>query len=102
MVVPIDEFGHPARIDIKAKHRTLLAELDRQGQAYVTQSDHRQFDIFNLQRDSPVLYCCICMYERKSPARASVTASSRQSRSEERRVGQECVSTCRSRWSTYH
>src|SRR3546814_20216235 len=24
------------------------------------------------------------------------------SRSEERRVGQECVSTCRSRWSQYH
>src|SRR3546814_16090672 len=23
-------------------------------------------------------------------------------RSEERRVGNECVSTCRSRWSTYH
>src|SRR3546814_14084891 len=23
-------------------------------------------------------------------------------RSEERRIGQECVSTCRSRWSTYH
>src|SRR3546814_10782159 len=25
-----------------------------------------------------------------------------QDRSEERRVGQECVSTCRSRWSPYH
>src|SRR3546814_17462789 len=25
-----------------------------------------------------------------------------KSRSEERRVGKECVSTCRSRWSTYH
>src|SRR3546814_20469849 len=25
-----------------------------------------------------------------------------QLRSEERRVGNECVSTCRSRWSTYH
>src|SRR3546814_12794512 len=25
-----------------------------------------------------------------------------RSRSEERRVGKECVSTCRSRWSTYH
>src|SRR3546814_10426441 len=25
-----------------------------------------------------------------------------QSRPEERRVGQECVSTCRSRWSPYH
>ena len=24
------------------------------------------------------------------------------SRSEERRVGKECVSTCRSRWSPYH
>src|SRR3546814_5490327 len=26
----------------------------------------------------------------------------RQDRSEERRVGKECVSTCRSRWSPYH
>src|SRR3546814_12488434 len=26
----------------------------------------------------------------------------REARSEERRVGQECVSTCRSRWSPYH
>src|SRR3546814_3740226 len=25
-----------------------------------------------------------------------------QNRSEERRVGEECVSTCRSRWSPYH
>src|SRR3546814_14773080 len=28
--------------------------------------------------------------------------SDRESRSEERRVGKECVSTCRSRWSPYH
>src|SRR3546814_13721814 len=27
---------------------------------------------------------------------------SRYMRSEERRVGKECVSTCRSRWSPYH
>src|SRR3546814_10171053 len=27
---------------------------------------------------------------------------STQGRSEERRVGKECVSTCRSRWSPYH
>src|SRR3546814_15022424 len=26
----------------------------------------------------------------------------REERSEERRVGKECVSTCRSRWSPYH
>src|SRR3546814_13812048 len=29
-------------------------------------------------------------------------AISRTDRSEERRVGKECVSTCRSRWSPYH
>src|SRR3546814_20867272 len=29
-------------------------------------------------------------------------SSSNAKRSEERRVGKECVSTCRSRWSQYH
>src|SRR3546814_14176011 len=29
-------------------------------------------------------------------------AKARGPRSEERRVGKECVSTCRSRWSPYH
>src|SRR3546814_1679835 len=29
-------------------------------------------------------------------------AQDRPRRSEERRVGKECVSTCRSRWSPYH
>src|SRR3546814_18310974 len=29
-------------------------------------------------------------------------ADEMRSRSEERRVGKECVSTCRSRWSPYH
>src|SRR3546814_4217314 len=33
--------------------------------------------------------------------RAGVAGICRQ-RSEERRVGKECVSTCRSRWSPYH
>src|SRR3546814_1077487 len=31
-----------------------------------------------------------------------VRLGNRKGRSEERRVGQECVSTCRSRWSPYH
>ena len=29
-------------------------------------------------------------------------AGKEEKRSEERRVGKECVSTCRSRWSPYH
>src|SRR3546814_10469137 len=32
----------------------------------------------------------------------SSTERSAEGRSEERRVGKECVSTCRSRWSPYH
>src|SRR3546814_9185013 len=33
---------------------------------------------------------------------ASRCLASSRTRSEERRVGKECVSTCRSRWSPYH
>src|SRR3546814_7710624 len=35
-------------------------------------------------------------------AASLVRASTPLRRSEERRVGKECVSTCRSRWPTYH
>src|SRR3546814_14451760 len=33
---------------------------------------------------------------------AGIFLCSAKTRSEERRVGKECVSTCRSRWSPYH
>src|SRR3546814_5915654 len=36
------------------------------------------------------------------PAEHIMAAKERHRRSEERRVGKECVSTCRSRWSPYH
>ena len=34
--------------------------------------------------------------------KVELVAEEEAQRSEERRVGKECVSTCRSRWSTYH
>src|SRR3546814_15556076 len=37
-----------------------------------------------------------------SYTRDGVERSDSRRRSEERRVGKECVSTCRSRWSRYH
>src|SRR3546814_15121858 len=37
-----------------------------------------------------------------SERRAEVVRKQRRIRSEERRVGKECVSTCSSRWSPYH
>src|SRR3546814_14005893 len=39
---------------------------------------------------------------RREGWRWHTTASTTSRRSEERRVGKECVSTCRSRWSPYH
>src|SRR3546814_3806549 len=36
------------------------------------------------------------------PAVSGCESSQEPARSEERRVGKECVSTCRSRWSPYH
>src|SRR3546814_7019764 len=42
--------------------------------------------------------------QRRDPVRIAGVHPERhpQERSEERRVGKECVSTCRSRWSPYH
>src|SRR3546814_18123591 len=37
-----------------------------------------------------------------SREKVDISALKPQARSEERRVGKECVSTCRSRWSPYH
>src|SRR3546814_6637393 len=41
-------------------------------------------------------------FQRRVQADASVEYLGHRARSEERRVGKECVSTCRSRWSPYH
>src|SRR3546814_13176592 len=48
----------------------------------------------------PIFYQVMVMVrDRNGPAFAR---AERADRSEERRVGKECVSTCRSRWSPYH
>src|SRR3546814_6343650 len=39
---------------------------------------------------------------RQESCRPPATRGESPDRSEERRVGKECVSTCRSRWSPYH
>src|SRR3546814_4508030 len=40
--------------------------------------------------------------QRHLVERAAGSPRAGRARSEERRVGKECVSTCRSRWSPYH
>src|SRR3546814_6094891 len=43
-----------------------------------------------------------CILHLGPPATPALDLPARLLRSEERRVGKECVSTCRSRWSPYH
>src|SRR3546814_9503209 len=43
----------------------------------------------------------VAVQARSAPASLTVCIMT-TARSEERRVGKECVSTCRSRWSPYH
>src|SRR3546814_20540886 len=54
--------------------------------------------------DSPVLrdYIDWLAMQSDAVAAAAVKDIARRARSEERRVGKECVSTCRYRWSPYH
>src|SRR3546814_14155937 len=70
---------------------------------------------FNAVAPSPVWYCLVayfdgalclqsdCRYRMTEwSGQVYVSGDGRALSSEERRVGKECVSTCRSRWSTYH
>src|SRR3546814_1390874 len=52
--------------------------------------------------DSPALAPEVVQLFRTARKRNSSVWGISQTRSEERRVGKECVSTCRSRWSPYH
>src|SRR3546814_18040633 len=62
-------------------------------------------DLDDVKRGTPVLSQS-CSDVQQSTEVALVGSDSfrprRGQRSEERRVGKECVSTCRSRWSPYH
>src|SRR3546814_13465878 len=53
--------------------------------------------------DNPTNKAFVAAYEKKYGYVPSLYSSQGfDARSEERRVGKECVSTCRSRWAPYH
>src|SRR3546814_745214 len=61
-------------------------------------SEELYFEVIRQKTASLIASCCAC-----GAASAGATDEEVQRmRSEERRVGKECVSTCRSRWSPYH
>src|SRR3546814_15391660 len=55
-------------------------------------------------KDVPILYSPWLSFPIKKERKSGflIPTYGTSSRSEERRVGKECVSTCRSRWSPYH
>src|SRR3546814_4617323 len=52
--------------------------------------------------ESPNIFACLRKYLSRTKTLSAFRYSTVTDRSEERRVGKECVSTCRSRWSPYH
>src|SRR3546814_10523344 len=86
----------------------------------ISQSEPADFGIpvnfLALSRGLECIDAALCQLDRRHPilpletkliaigfvSRLSPSCINSQQRSEERRVGKECVSTCRSRWSPYH
>src|SRR3546814_18638335 len=79
LVTGVQTCALPISFDIEALDRPLLVRVDRDADA-------------GLGQDSGIFLDCVIGFHLEAPAR----------RSEERRVGKACVSTCRSRWSPYH
>src|SRR3546814_12941167 len=69
--------------------------LTHADQARVTAAAHRLGMHVSSHYHYPALHSGVDCMEH-------LGATNRYGRSEERRVGKECVSTCRSRWSPYH
>src|SRR3546814_4478454 len=64
-------------------------------------SSTEQLD-FDAEPPLEVLDCVVSGFFASRGLRSEEHTSEEMVRSDERRVGKECVSTCRSRWSPYH
>src|SRR3546814_20916413 len=80
---------------------SLEAQVDRLKSATLSEQDRSvRYNILAREADTNrTLYDGLLQRYKEVSAAAGITASN--VRSEERRVGNECVSTCRSRWSPY-
>src|SRR3546814_12787079 len=82
---------------IDAVHHTASDEINAiRGQEMV---DRDMADAFQALSDK---YQAIADAEPDDRAEIELRTGYREEGAEERRVGKECVSTCRSRWSPYH
>src|SRR3546814_11527949 len=92
--LPLEEVGHRHAED--PRKLIELAGADAVGPALV---------LLNLlERQSQGIRQLLLRVAQEHPAKAHTSSNMNVygMRSEERRVGKECVRTCRSRWSPYH
>src|SRR3546814_20151849 len=64
--------------------------------------ESRQRGFSKLRQHLQSIWIVLCKDTLCCSAIHSFCITHQRARSEERRVGKECVSTCRSRWSPYH
>src|SRR3546814_16848468 len=83
--------GKPSR----ASTRDGFRDVDLAGLAYVQRAPLRPLQRFQRMESALVIHLAAAFYP---VAQIDIV----EIRSEERRVGKECVSTCRSRWSPFH
>src|SRR3546814_12080080 len=83
-------------------HRQRLGVRNRQREARADQQVARRADVDARMRARRRPRCF--GFEQDAAQRRQAVAAEKgaEERSDERRVGKECVSTCRSRWSPYH
>src|SRR3546814_7422378 len=95
-LICFDEFHVSDVADAMILYR-LLFRLFELGTSFVMTSNYEPSTLYpdGLHRDR-ILPAIQLIEERMDVLNVDI------GRSEERRVGKECVSTCRSRWSTYH
>src|SRR3546814_13408359 len=91
--------------DVCSSDLTKLCRIDGQKGELV----YAGYDIFDLAENSTFEEVCFLLWNQRLPNKAELDALHAQlrqdrplTRSEERRVGKESVSKCRSRWSPYH
>src|SRR3546814_5329845 len=75
-----------------------LSTLNEEMRTSISPVGRSAFSVPSLRRVTSPSTCTT--YSERTDSATPNPASS--GRSEERRVGKECVSTCRSRWSAYH
>src|SRR3546814_20761335 len=93
----IEEEQHTVEIDQK-KDAIRVHRLVQQARDHRTACEIRDFVSRVAESDRPKLQ----PIEFAAWREWALNQANRLDRSEERRVGKECVSTCRSRWSQYH